>query len=53
MKKSKRKVKIDYGFATGRHWLEIDGLLIYQGNGADVIMDDEDVVRLIEALFEK
>ena len=44
-------MKVDYGFATGRHWLSIDGKEIYQGSGADVPLADEDVVRLVRALF--
>lgn len=35
--------KCDYGFATGRHWVSIDGKVIAQTSGDDVWMRDEDV----------
>lgn len=38
--------KIDYGFATGRHWLQIDGHMIAQ-SGDEIWMRDEDVHRLV------
>ena len=44
-------MKVDYGSSTGRHWLSINGNEIYQGNDADVWLPDEDVVRLVRAIF--
>ena len=39
-------LKVNYGFACGRHWVEIDGHVIAQASGEDVPMRDEDVHRL-------
>lgn len=39
--------KINYGFACGRHWLEIDGKIIAQTDGDDVYMRDADVCDLV------
>lgn len=47
------KHNIDYGFATGRHWMSIDGKMIYQGPGADVWMRDEDIHRLVYHTIDK
>lgn len=44
--------KMDYGFATGRHWIEIDGKMIYQGNRADIWIPDETVRQLGEGIFK-
>lgn len=45
-------VKVNYGFACGRHWIEIDGKIIAQTNGDDVWLRDEDIHRLGYALFD-
>lgn len=45
--------KIDYGFATGRHWIEIDGKVIAQTSGDDVWLRDEDVHRLGYIVLDK
>lgn len=34
-------VKIDHGAACGRHWVSIDGKMIYQATGADLWMPDD------------
>ena len=46
-------MKVDYGSATGRHWISIDGKEMYQGPGAAVRLRDEDVVKIVRALFPK
>jgi len=43
---------IDYGFACGRHWIEIDGKIIAQTPGDDVWLRDEDVHRLGYAILD-
>lgn len=42
---------IDYGFATGRHWIAIDGKIIAQTAGDDVWLRDEDVERIINKIL--
>lgn len=38
--------KITYGFACGRHWMEINGKVVAQTAGDDVYLRDEDVRKL-------
>ena len=45
-------LKVDYGCACGRHWVEIDGKVIAQSSGDDVWMRDEDVHRLGYAIID-
>jgi hypothetical protein len=45
--------KIDYGYACGRHWIEIDGKVIAQTSGDDVWLRDEDVHRLGYVVLDK
>ena len=45
-------LKVDYGFACGRHWVEIDGKVIAQTSGDDVWLRDEDVHRLGYAIID-
>lgn len=46
-------LKVDYGFACGRHWIEIDGKTICQTSGDDIFLRDEDVHRLGYELIDK
>jgi len=46
-----KKMKVDYGFACGRYWLQIDGKMICQTSGDDFWMTDSDVLSLIMVLF--
>lgn len=34
-------VKVYHGAACGRHWVSIDGKMIYQASGADLWMPDD------------
>ena len=45
-------LKVDYGFACGRHWIEIDGKVIAQTGGDDVWLRDEDVHRIGYAILD-
>ena len=45
-------LKVDYGFACGRHWIEIDGKVIAQTGGDDVWLRDEDVHRIGYAVID-
>jgi len=45
--------KIDYGFACGRHWIEIDGNVIAQTSGDEVWLRDEDVHRIGYTILDK
>lgn len=47
---NEKKHSFDYGFACGRHWLEVDGQEISQTDGADIYMVDEIVDDLIKTL---
>jgi hypothetical protein len=47
-----KKVEINYGLSCGRNWIEIDGKMIYQADGADLYMKDEDVAKLIKVLCD-
>jgi hypothetical protein len=42
--------QIEYGFACGRHWIEIDGKVIAQTLGDDIWMRDEDVAKMQKIL---
>jgi hypothetical protein len=44
-------VSIDYGYACGRHWVEIDGKVIAQTHGDDLWMKDEEIRRLAIAVI--
>lgn len=44
-------VSIDYGFACGRHWIEVDGKMIAQTHGDDFWMKDNDIRRLAQAII--
>jgi len=46
-----KKVKVDWGFACGRAWIEIDGKTICQTVGDDMYMTDDKVRELIELVF--
>lgn len=39
-------LKCDYGFACGRHWVEIDGYVLAQVSGEACPLRDEDVHRI-------
>ena len=39
-------VKCDYGFACGRHWIEIDGHLVAQTGDAEAFAPDDVVHRI-------
>lgn len=39
-------LKCDYGFACGRHWVEIDGMTMAQGSGNEMNIPDH-LVQLI------
>jgi hypothetical protein len=43
--------KIDHGFATGRHWIEIDGKTIADTDGDDIRLRDIDVLRIGARIF--
>jgi hypothetical protein len=44
-------LKVDYGFACGRHWIEIDGKTIAQTPGDDFWLRDEDIRNLAVAVI--
>lgn len=44
--------KFDYGFACGRHWLQIDGKVVAQTEGDDVYLRDGDIVRLVQGTID-
>jgi hypothetical protein len=46
-------IRASYGFATGRHWIILDGKMIYQGVNADVRMRDQDVHKLGYCVLDK
>lgn len=45
-------VRIDYGVACGRRWISVDDKKVYQGEGADLYMNDNQVRMLGHALFD-
>lgn len=45
------RLKVDYGFSCGRHWISIGGKVIAQTSGDDVWMRDEDVCDLARAII--
>jgi hypothetical protein len=45
--------KCDYGFASGRHWVSIDGHVLAQVSGEDVPMADKVVHRIGYVCFDK
>jgi hypothetical protein len=45
-------LKVDYGFACGRHWVEIDGTVISQTSATHVWLRDDDVHRLGYAIID-
>jgi len=44
-------LRVDYGFACGRHWMSIDGKVICQSGGDDFYMADHHVQELVRAVF--
>jgi hypothetical protein len=51
MERQMKKVKVDWGFACGRAWIEIDGKTICQTEGDDLWMQDDKVRELIKLIF--
>jgi hypothetical protein len=45
-------LKVDYGFACGRYWVEIDGKVISQTSATHVWLRDDDVHRLGYAIID-
>jgi hypothetical protein len=45
-------LKVDYGFACGRYWVEIDGKVISQTSATHVWLCDDDVHRLGYAIID-
>ena len=46
-------LKVDYGFACGRHWISIDDKIIAQTPKDDVWLKDEDVHRMGYIICDK
>ena len=45
--------KIDYGFACGRYWVEIDGKTLAQTSGDDVWLRDEQVEKIQKVCLQQ